>query len=111
MASDRDISRLDLLWAQAERQVYPLILSEPDAYQRAVLIIGAIVGQLSAVPTPAQLAEAFSCAEALAWRAAQETGTPMAGLEAGALAGAAFRLRYRQMAAGTAGAGDTALLM
>jgi len=98
----RDIGLLDMLWAQAEREVYPLVLSEPDAYRRAVTVIRAVADRLAAATTPAQLARAFGGAEALA----RETGTPMADLDAGALAGAGFRLRYQQILAAAPRAGE-----
>ncbi len=91
MASDHGIRLLDRRWTQAENRVYPLVLSEPQAYQRAVTVIRAIADRLRSVTTLADLADTFGQAEALAVSAAGESGTPIADLHAGALAGAGLR--------------------
>lgn len=100
MASDQDIRLLDMRWAQAERRVYPLVLSDPQAYQRAVVVVRAIADRLRAATTPAGLARAFGRAEALAASAARESATRIDDLDAAALAGAGFRLRYQEILAG-----------
>ena len=97
----RDIRLLDMLWAQAENQVYPLALSRPDAYQRAVTIARAIADRLRTVTTPVQLARAFGSDQALVMSAARVTGTRIDDLDAGTLAGAGFRLRYQEILAGS----------
>lgn len=108
MASDHDIRRLDMRWAQAERQVYPLVLADPEAYQRAVVVVRAIADRLQDVATPAGLARAFGQAETLAARAASESGTRADDLDAASLAGAGFRLRYQELLAGPPAAAERA---
>lgn len=101
MRSDHggDVQRCTALWARAESQLYPLVMSDPDAFERALTIVRAIANRLRTENTAEELAGAFTGSGALAISAADEIGTPIGDLDAGVLAAAGFRLRQQEIAA------------
>lgn len=111
MRSDHggDVQRCTALWARAEGQLYPLVMSDPDAFERALTVVRAIADGLRTKNTAEELADAFTGSGALAISAADETGTPVGDLDAGVLTAAGFRLRQQEIAArradGAPGAG------
>lgn len=101
MRSDHggDVQRCTALWARAEGQLYPLVMSDPDAFERALTVVRAIADGLRTKNTAEELADAFTGSGALAISAADETGTPIGDLDAGVLTAAGFRLRQQEIAA------------
>ena len=87
MSGDRGqsdhIRRCTALWARAESQLYPMVMSDPDAFERAVTVVRAIADRLRAETTVDGLARAFTESGALAMSAAHEIGTPIDDLDAG----------------------------
>ncbi len=112
MSDDRmhrsDIWLATALWAKAESQLYPLVMSDPDAFKRALTVVRAIADRLRAENTAEGLARAFTGSGALAMSAAHDSGVPIADLDAGVLTAAGFRLRQQEIAtgAGQAGCGE-----
>ena len=108
MSDDRgqgDIRLVTALWARAEGQLYPLVMSDPDAFERALTVVRAIADRLRAETTAEELARAFTGSGALAMTAANEIGTHIGDLDAGVLTAAGFRLRQQEIAAGAGQAG------
>ncbi|MGH3418494.1 MAG: hypothetical protein ACRDOD_02685 [Streptosporangiaceae bacterium] len=109
MSDDRgqgDIRLVTALWARAEGQLYPLVMSDPDAFERALTVVRAIADRLRAETTAEELARAFTGSGALAMIVANEIGTHIGDLDAGVLTAAGFRLRQQEIAAGAGMAGD-----
>lgn len=93
------IRRCVELWARAEGQLYPMIMSSPEAFERAVTVARAVADRLRPETTMAGLARVFTEPGCLALSAAHETGTDIDDLDAGVLASAGFRLRQQEIAA------------
>ena len=111
MSDDRgqgDIRLVTALWTRAEGQLYPLVMSDPDAFERALTVVRVIADRLRAQTTAEELARAFTESGALAISAAREIGTRIDDLDAGVLTAAGFRLRQQEIAAGAwlAGGGE-----
>jgi hypothetical protein len=100
-----DIRLVTALWARAESHLYPLVMSDPDAFERALTVVRDIADRLRAENTVEGLARAFAESGALAMHAAQDSGTPIDDLDADVLTAAGFRLRQQEIAAGAGMAG------
>jgi hypothetical protein len=90
-------------WDEAEARLFPLVMSRPEAYRRALLLISEVLGRLrsSADDIPALLAESARGA-ALAAEAAG--GSPddrdfLTGIRLDLIAAAACATRYRELRA------------
>jgi hypothetical protein len=70
----------------------------PDLYERAVQLVRAVADELRSCTNLPALVKAWSEAAQIVYRAATEAGLDLSGLDAGLLAGAAFSLRYRELA-------------
>ncbi|MGH3275752.1 MAG: hypothetical protein ACRDNZ_15680 [Streptosporangiaceae bacterium] len=105
--NDEDLQRCTALWARAENQLYPLILADPDAYERAVTVIRGVADRLRAADTAAALARAFRESGELATSAAAQAGTPAEDLDADVLTAAGFRMRQQEIARERSGIDDT----
>ena len=55
-----DIRLVTALWARAESQLYPLVMSDPDAFERALTVVRAIADRLRTENTVEELARAFT---------------------------------------------------
>jgi hypothetical protein len=91
-------------WRLAEQQLYPTILADPSAYQRYVLAVRGLADDLSVVASPEALAASWPTSATRAaehLRAVGDTGDPAV---AELVAGAAFALREREIAAAQAAA-------
>jgi hypothetical protein len=89
-------------WDEAEARLFPLVMSRPEAYQRALLLIGEVLGRLrsTAGDIPALLAES-------ARGAALVTEGPddrdfLTGIRLDLIAAAACATRYRELRAALA---------
>ncbi|MGH9101476.1 MAG: hypothetical protein ACRDYD_00600 [Acidimicrobiales bacterium] len=81
------------LWREAERRLYPLALSAPEQYERAVRLVRAVADQLREVTRSGELGDRFDGRLELVTGAAIASGTATEGLDLDAVAGAAFSLR------------------
>jgi hypothetical protein len=94
-------------WDEAEARLFPLVMSRPEAYQRALLLIQEVLGRLrsSAQDIPALLAESARGA-ALATEAAGGGGPDdrdfLTGIRLDLIAAAACATRYRELRAALA---------
>ncbi len=102
------IRRCAAVWARAEGQLYPMIMSSPETFERAVTVARAVADRLRAETTVAELARVFTEPGNLALIAAHEIGTDIDDLDAGVLASAGFRLRQQEIAAGARPMGGSA---
>ena len=89
-------------WMAAEGRLYPVVMVRPDLYERAVRLVRAVTDDLSRYRDLAGLAGAWDAAAEIVHRAAGVAGLDLEGLDAGLVAGAAFSMRYRELAAGAA---------
>jgi hypothetical protein len=96
------------VWARAEGQLYPMIMSSPEAFERAVTVARAVADRLRAETTMAELARVFTEPGNLALIAAHEIGTDIDDLDADVLTSAGFRLRQQEIAAGARPMGGSA---
>ena len=88
-------------WDEAEARLFPLVMSRPEAYQRALLLIGEVLALLrtSAQDIPALLAES---ARGAALAAEATGGGPddrdfLTGIRLDLIAAAACATRYREL--------------
>jgi len=95
-------SRLLSDWRAAEERLYPVVMVRPDLYERAVRMVRVVADELAGCRDLAALAGAWGGAAEVVNRAAGEAGLDLEGLDAGLIAGAAFSVRYRELAAGAA---------
>jgi hypothetical protein len=90
-------------WRLAEQRLYPTILADPSAYQRYVLAVRGLADELSVVASPEALAACWATASATSFLRAAEhlraVGGPDDDATAAVVAGAAFALREREIAA------------
>lgn len=93
-------------WDEAEARLFPLVMSRPEAYQRALLLIQDVLGLLrsSALDIPALLAESGRGAALVA---AATGGGPedrdfLTGIRLDLIAAAACATRYRELRAALA---------
>lgn len=90
-------------WRAAEHQLYPLLLNDPAAYRRGVLAVRALADELVSAASGAALEAAWPAYAGPGGRAAQVLAQSGAGSEEASLAelvaGAAFALRARELAA------------
>jgi hypothetical protein len=101
-------------WDEAEARLFPLVMSRPEAYQRALLLIQDVVGRLRSTATdiPALLAESGRGAAL----AAEATGGGpddrdfLTGIRLDLIAAAACATRYRELRAALADRDRTAAL-
>ena len=89
-------------WNVAERHLYPVVLTQPDLYERYLALVRAMADDLGDLSTPEALAAAFAEAVPPAARTAAGCGIPTGGLDLEVAAGAAFALRYREVKAAAA---------
>ena len=89
-------------WNLAERHLYPVVLTQPDLYERYLALVRAMADDLGDLSTPEALAAAFGEAVPRAARTAARRGIPTGGLDLEVAAGAAFALRYREVKAAAA---------
>lgn len=95
---DDDLQRCTAQWVRAENQLYPMVMADPDAFERAVTVVRAIADRLGSETTVAGLAQAFRESGSLAISAAYQTGTPIGDLDAHVLTAAGFRMRQQEIA-------------
>lgn len=100
-----DLHRCTAQWARAESQLYPLVMADPDAFERALTVVRAIADRLSGENTVAGLARAFRESGWMAVSAAEQAGTQIGDLDAQVLTAAGFRMRQQEIAAGAGKAG------
>jgi hypothetical protein len=89
-------------WKAAEERLYPVVMVRPDLYERSVRMVRAVADELTGYLDFAALANAWGGAAEIVHRAAAEGGFDLDGLDAGLIAGAAFSMRYRELAGAVA---------
>jgi hypothetical protein len=89
-------------WKAAEERLYPVVMVRPDLYERSVRMVRVVVDELAGCLDLTALASAWGGAAEIVHRAASEAGLDFEGLDAGLVAGAAFSMRYRELAAAAA---------
>jgi len=91
-------------WRLAEQQLYPTILADPSAYQRYVLAVRGLADDLSVVASPEALVASWPTSAPRAAEHLRAVGDPGHEAVAELVAGAAFALREREIAAAQAAA-------
>jgi hypothetical protein len=91
-------------WRIAEQRLYPIVLADPLSYERYVLAVRRLADELSAVTSPEALIQAFGEAAPRAAEHLRTVGAPDDPGSVDLVAGAAFALRERQLAAAQAAA-------
>jgi len=86
-------------WKAAEERLYPVVMVRPDLYERSIRMVRATADELAGCLDVAALVKAWSGAAEIVHRAATGAGLDLEELDAGLIAGAAFSMRYRELAA------------
>ena len=89
-------------WRAAEERLYPVVMVRPDLYERAVRLVRVVADELAGCLDLAALTGAWGGAAEVVHRAAGEAGLDLEGLDAGLIAGAAFSMRFRELAGAAA---------
>jgi hypothetical protein len=89
-------------WQAAEQRLYPVIMVQPDLYERAVSMVRVVVDDLAGCSDLAALVAAWGGAAGIVHRAAGEAGLDLEGLDPDLIAGAGFSMRYRELAGAAA---------
>jgi hypothetical protein len=89
-------------WKAAEERLYPVIMVRPDLYERAVRMVRVVADELAGCLDLPALAAAWSGAADTVHRSATAAGLDLDGLDPGLIAGAAFSMRYRELAGAAA---------
>ncbi len=84
-------------WRAAEEQLYPVVMTRPDLYERSIRLVRAVADELRPLATPAALLATYAGAAELVAGAIQRRGLPVEGLDLGLATDAAFSLRYREV--------------
>jgi hypothetical protein len=88
-------------WKSAEERLYPVVMVRPDLYERSIRMVRATADELAGCLDVGALVNAWGGAAEIVHRAATEAGFDLEGLDAGLIAGAAFSMKYRELAAAT----------
>lgn len=94
-----DLDELARHWTEAERRLYPMVLSDPAGYERSVHAARLLADELSEVATLDSLAAAWPGGVHRAARQLDQLGGGGGGAVAEYVAGAAFAIRHRELAA------------
>ena len=93
-----DIASLVAGWRDAERRLYPLVLSDPGLYERCLLLIRAVADELHDATTVDELAQRFEGAGSdLAIAVARRHGISTEDLDTATLALAGFSIRHAEI--------------
>ena len=85
-------------WKAAEERLYPVVMVRPDLYERSIRMVRVVVDELTGCLDLPALVNEWGGAAEIVHRAATEAGLDLEGLDAGLIAGAAFSMRYRELA-------------
>ncbi|MGH2659514.1 MAG: hypothetical protein ACRDHS_07565 [Actinomycetota bacterium] len=86
-------------WRAAEARLYPLVMAQPELFERYLAVVRAVADDLRSARTPQQLAEAFGSRAAILDAVVASRGFATDGLDRELVAQAAFGLRYREVVA------------
>lgn len=89
-------------WKAAEERLYPVVMVRPDLYERSVRMVRLVADELARCLDLPALAGAWGGAAEIVHGAATAAGLDLDGLDAGLIAGAAFSMRYRELAGAAA---------
>jgi hypothetical protein len=93
-ARDQVIQR----WRVAEERLYPVVMVRPDLYERYITVVRAVADELRSCETLDELVEAFGDSAEITARVVRTEIISTEGMDLGLVAGAAFSLRYREVA-------------
>jgi hypothetical protein len=93
-ARDQVIQR----WRTAEERLYPVVMVRPDLYERYISVVRAVADELRSYATLDALIEAFGDSAEITARVVRAEIISTEGMDLGLVAGAAFSLRYREVA-------------
>lgn len=86
-------------WRSAEERLYPVVMLRPDLYQRSIELVRRVADELAAnCPDVDALVAAWPEATDLVYRVSSLALLPLGDLDVSLVAGAAFCLRYREVA-------------
>lgn len=86
-------------WEEAERRLYPSMMAQPEVVAGAIRLVREVADDLREVETLEGLAVAWPRAADMVRRAAGREGMEEEPVDPELVAGAAFALRYRELAA------------
>lgn len=86
-------------WRAAEARLYPLVMVQPELFERYLAVVRAVADDLRSARTPQQLAAAFGSRAAILDAVVASRGFATDGLDLELVAQAAFGLRYREVVA------------
>jgi hypothetical protein len=104
------MEQLTRRWEEAERRLYPSMVTQPEVVADYLRLVREVADDLRTVDTEEGLADAWGRAAELAKAAARREGMAREAPDLEIVAGAAFAIRHRELAA-EAGRRETALLI
>ena len=96
MAESRD--EIIRRWRVAEERLYPVVMVRADLYERYISVVRAVADELRSYGSPDELVEAYREGAEITARVVRAQIISTEELDLGLVAGAAFSLRYREVA-------------
>jgi hypothetical protein len=84
-------------WRADEQRLYPMIMVEPDRYERYLVVVRAVADELRVIRSPQELAGAYRNSRATIDAVVGRTAISAQDLDLGLVASAAFSLRYTEI--------------
>ncbi|MGI9384475.1 MAG: hypothetical protein ACR2PO_15080 [Methyloligellaceae bacterium] len=97
MGDEASVEATRALWAECERQLYPMAVSDAPGYQRAIMAARALADEMVAVDSIEQLVSMWPRAGEMLASVALARGLSARSLPQERIAGAAFALREREI--------------
>ena len=92
-----ELDELVARWRVDEQRLYPMIMVEPDRYERYLLVVRAVADELRGIGSPRELAAAYENSLATIGAVVARESMSAQGLDLGLVASAAFSLRYAEI--------------
>jgi hypothetical protein len=86
-------------WRSAEDRLYPVVMLRPDLYERSVELVRRVADELASCTGLDALVAAWPAATDTVYRVSALALLPLGDLDVSLVAGAAFSVRYRELAA------------
>jgi hypothetical protein len=92
-----ELEELVARWRADEQRLYPMIMVEPDRYERYLLVVRAVADELRVFGSPQELAGAYGNSRATIDAVVSRKSMSAQDLDLGLVASAAFSLRYTEI--------------
>jgi hypothetical protein len=92
-----ELEELVARWRADEKRLYPMIMVQPDRYERYLVVVRAVADELRALRSPEELGRAYRNSGATISAIVAREATSARDLDLGLVTSAAFSLRYSEI--------------